>query len=419
MTVCYVTMGFPLDVETFACTDIRMLRAAGVDVMVSTLLAAPPNATQMLQDRGLAGLRVDYASPSAWWRGLRGALLHPRLLLSVLKLIVRHTWNHPRFLLASLALLPRAFDIALRLERLRVDVVHLFWGHYPALVLYLLRRRRPSIVRSMFLGAYDLVYAYGPSRIVACEADVLWTHARENIPTITALGVPPERINVVHRGVDLDVFRPAAKVRHRIVCAARLCHDKHVDDVLRAFAKVRTSWPDASLVILGDGPERSRLQNLSEQLRLGAAVEFRGHVPHHVVRDEMAVAECFTLMSRENTERLTNAIKEAMACKCVVVVTDSPGIDELITDGVDGFVIGHAAVDRAADLVDWAFTNVAGSSAVGQKAVERIQSGFNAARAMTTYRRRWSELVRTSAAQGRATSAPPSVWSPTSTTDMV
>jgi glycosyltransferase involved in cell wall biosynthesis len=271
----------------------------------------------------------------------------------------------------------------------------------------------------MFLGAYDLVYAYGPSRIVACEADILWTHARENMPAITALGVSPKRINVVHRGVDLEVFRPAAKVRHRIVCAARLCHDKHVDDVLHAFAKVRASWPDASLTILGDGPERSRLQNLSERLRLGAAVQFRGHVPHHVVRDEMAVAECFVLMSREDTERLTNAIKEAMACECVVIVTDSPGIDELITDGVDGFVIEHAAVDRAATLVDWAFNDVAGADAVRQKAVERIRSGFNAARAMTTYRQRWSDLVPASSAQGRATSEPSSVWSPTSTTDMV
>jgi glycosyltransferase involved in cell wall biosynthesis len=419
MKVCYVTMGFPLDVETFACTDVRMLRDAGVAVSVSTLLPAPRHAAEMLRDRGLSDLTIEYATFAAWWRGLSAALLNVSLSLSVARFVLRTTWRHPRFLLASFALLPRAFDIALQLERRPVDVVHLFWGHYPALVLYLLRRRQPSVVRSMFLGAYDLLYAYPPSREVACEADVLWTHARENVPVIAALGVAADRLAVVHRGVDLELFRPATKIPHRLVTACRLCREKHVDDVLHAFALVRRSHPDASLVVLGDGPERRHLEALAGALELGDAVRFLGHVPHHVVRDELATAECFVLMSREPTERLTNAIKEAMACECLVVVTDSPGIQELICDGVDGRVVPHAAIDRVAELVNDAFDNPLPSARLRRGAAQRIHEQFGAATAMAAYQRRWNELLGGPSSTGNARpSAAHLAWD-SSSTDMV
>jgi glycosyltransferase involved in cell wall biosynthesis len=419
MRVCYVTMGFPLDVETFACTDVRMLRAAGVDVTVCTMLRAAPDAERMLVDRGLAGLHVNYATLWAYLRGLWRMLLHPLLLVAVVSLILRQTWKQPRFLVASLVLLPRTFDIAILLDHQQVDVVHLFWGHYPALVLYLLQRRRSSVVSSMFLGAYDLVYGYGPSRIVARQADVVWTHAKENVPVIAGLGVAPDRVHVVHRGIDLDVFRAERKIAHRVVCAARLCFEKHVDDVLHAFAQVREMWPAASLVILGDGPERPRLETLCEALGIRDAVMFRGHVPHHVVRDEMAVAECFVLMSRENTERLTNAIKEAMACECVVVVTRSPGLDEMLTDGVDGFVIEPAAVDRAAQHLDWAFREADDARAVGRRAARRIKSGFDVVQAMAAYQRRWNELLQPDAGRHAPAAAARRLWSPSSSTNMV
>lgn len=393
MTVAYVTMGFPLDVETFACTDVRALRALGVEVTVSTLLPAAPHADRMLRHRGLSGLAVDHATVGSWLRGLARAVRHPRLLASAIWLIARYTWRRPVMLGVSLALLPRVFDVGFTLEQRRPDVVHLFWGHYPALVAFLLRRRHTPSVISMFLGAYDLVYRYGPSRVVARRADVVWTHAQENVPVITALGVAPERIAVVHRGVDLEVFTPAPKVSGRVVCAARLCRDKHVDDVIDAFAVLRTERPHASLVILGDGPERAALEQRCHQHGLAAAVRFTGHVPHHEVRDAFAVAECFVLMSREDTERLTNAVKEAMACGCVAIVTRSPGIDELMTDGDTGFVIAPGDVPAAVARLMWASAEPDAAARMGRAAAARIRDRFDVAHAMAAYLHRWQILA--------------------------
>jgi glycosyltransferase involved in cell wall biosynthesis len=396
MRVSYITMKFPAAAETFACTDIRTLVETGVEIDVHSMRFQPANAAALLTERGLPSLAVEYATPWHIWRGAFFALSHPRLLLDTCMWLTLATWRTPKFLAISLCLLPRSFDIVQRLEKEAPEVVHLFWGHYPSIVGYLVRRRLPDCVLSAFLGAYDLTYAYRPSALLARQADVVWTHAHENVPAIEALGVSRKRIEVAHRGVDLSRFQAAGtKVSKRIVCAARLCREKHVDHVVMAFAKVFDNHPDASLVIMGEGPERPALERLVARLKLERAVRFCGHVPHTAVRDEMARAEFFVLLSQEETERLTNATKEALACGCLCIVTRSAGIEELLTDGVHGFVLEHGDIDGAVDRIEWAIDNERDAAAIAAAGAEQVRTSFSVVASMQRYLRRWTSLVTT------------------------
>ena len=408
MRVSYITMKFPAAAETFACTDMRTLAEAGVAIDVHSMRFEPANGKAMLDERGLPALAVEYATPWHILRGTLFALAHPRLLLGICLWLAQATWRTPKFLAISLCLLPRSFDIVRRLEKTAPNVVHLFWGHYPSIVGYLVRRRLPDCVLSTFLGAYDLVYAYRPSALLAREADVVWTHAHDNVPAIEALGVPRERIAVAHRGVDVSQFQATGrKVSKAVVCAARLCREKHVDHVVLAFAKVFEKHPDASLVIMGEGPERPALEKLVVQLKLERAVRFCGHIPHEAVRDEMARAEFFVLMSQEETERLTNATKEALACGCLCIVTRSTGIEELVTDGVHGFVLEHGDVDGAAARIEWAIASPRDTAAIVAAGAKQIRTSFGAAASMQRYVQRWTSLL-SARRQGRAlVSSPP------------
>lgn len=395
MRVCYITMQFPTVYETFAANDIRTLRRQGVEVTVHSLRPAHPAAARLHDEYGLGELAVTHNTLASSLAGGMRALRRPASLLALVAWILARSWRRPDHLVRSLILLPRVFDIVDAIARERPDVVHLFWGHYPSLVGHLARRRVPDLVLSVFLGAYDLTWRYGGTPPVARAAQVVWTHARENVAAIEALGAAREKIQVTYRGVDLAAFPPLPeqKTARRIVSASRLIPAKAVGDVLRAFALVRTAWPDASLVLLGDGPERGRLEELAAELRLGESVVFRGHVPHEVVKAELVAAEVFLLMSRNESERLPNVVKEAMYARCLCVVAESPGLGELLRDGVHGYVVAQGDVEAAAERICQVFAGNLPGAEVAAAARRQIESHFDVERNMARYVERWQELA--------------------------
>ena len=409
MTVAYITMQFPAGAETFACTDIRILREQGAEVSVHAMRRERRGSAQMLAERGLGGLAVTYASMAGLARALAFAVRHPRTTARWAARMVRATWRQPRFLPITCWLAPRALDIAWTLERQRPDVVHLFWGHYPSLVGTLLPELLPGTVRSMFLGAYDLTCGYGPSVEAAREADVVFTHARANVTELVARGVPDARIALVHRGIDVARFRASGpRIAHRVACAGRLCREKRMDEVLRVCAGARREVPTVSVTVMGNGPERAQLRRLDR--RLGLGTRFLGHVPQAVVRNELAQADVFLHLSTEHTERLTNVVKEAMASGCICIVVRSPGIDELVQHGVDGFLVEPRDVAAAASRLTWALLHPAETKPMRLAAAARIRDAFDARVSMLAYRARWAEaLVRRST---RSAGAPQVAWRP-------
>ncbi len=398
LRVAYVSMQFPAPSETFAATDVRALIERGDAVTVFAM--RPPHAhhEQMLAERSLTNADVR---PMTWPRALRGLgliLTRPAWTASTLAWAVRWNRSEPRHLLSTVALMPSAFVIFDDLRRGRYDVLHLFWGHYPTMVGHLAHRFAPGVVRSVFLGAYDLVMEYGGSRPVARAADAVWTHARVNRPALQALGVPDETTHVGYRGVDvhrlasLREAEEAGRQAGSIVAVARLIASKGMDDVIRAFALVRDRLPQATLTLVGDGPERPALEALAGQLGVAGATQFVGHVAHDEVLRIMARTDVFVLLSTKPDERLPNAVKEAMALGCVCVVSRTPGIEELVDHGRTGFIVEPIEPERVATWIERA---VAGgdNENVRRDALAHVSVAFDAARTMAGYHQTWAALA--------------------------
>lgn len=388
-------MRFPVPAEAFASTDIRVLRDEGVSVSVHTMRAPQVRPSRLLGERRLSGLAVSQGTFARDLRGLATCLGRPALLARLLMWLLRVTWKRPAQLVASVALVPRSMGILSELEREPPDVVHLFWGHYPSIVGYLALTALPHSVLSVFLGAYDLTQRYGGTAWVARRAALVSTHARWNFPLIEALGVPRERIHLAYRGIDPDLFndKRGCKTRQRIVSAGRLDEDKGMHDVLLVFRQVLARWPDATLRILGEGEERARLERLSRSLGMDGAVRFRGHVPHQDVASELSTAEIFLHMSRD--ERLPNVVKEAMASRCLCVVTETQGIDELVVEGRHGFVVQRRSVEAAAARIDDVFSGRVDVTALLDAASQHIARHFNVMESMRSYRQRWTDALAT------------------------
>ena len=161
--------------------------------------------------------------------------------------------------------------------------------------------------------------------------------------------VPAERLALVPEGIDLELWQPcsddhvlaAADARREpltVLCVARQYPRKRVIDLLEAFALVRARLSDARLVIIGDGPEHSRLRQRLEELQLGEAVRLLGAVPDDAtVRQWYSRSSVFCLPSEQ--EGFGIVFLEAMASGLPVVSTTAAAIPEVVPDGQAGLLV--------------------------------------------------------------------------------
>ncbi|MFT5999600.1 MAG: N-acetyl-alpha-D-glucosaminyl L-malate synthase BshA [Neolewinella sp.] len=119
---------------------------------------------------------------------------------------------------------------------------------------------------------------------------------------------------------------------------------KRVDDVIYIFKIVNDEIP-SKLLLIGDGPERSRCEELSRKLGLSADIRFLGK--QDAVEELLAVSDLFLLPSASESFGL--AALEAMACQVPVISSDVGGIPEVNIDGETGFLSGVGMVDKMAE----------------------------------------------------------------------
>jgi glycosyltransferase involved in cell wall biosynthesis len=331
--VLLVTSAFPVPSEAFATVEANALQSAGVHLRVRGMRGPHGLRDKLLRANGLEDLDVTHSSIAAYLRGAGFVLRHPWMTLRAVAWTIWHGWRTPGLTFRCLLLFPRLLDIFRECQRRPPDVLHLYWGHYPAVVGFLAKRYLPQVHLSVCLYAFDLIYAFGPGLAISEEADSLWTLAECNVRQIRDLGVRNPRLLVQFHGLDLSEVPPASqlanKLRGKVVTIARLVKNKGVDDALRVFAAVFAHHDYMRLSIIGEGEERVALEQLARELKVDHAVTFMGAQVHSVVYEELAAADVMLLMTKNPSERLPNAAKEAMACRCVCVMAASPGIEEL------------------------------------------------------------------------------------------
>ncbi len=396
--IWYVFSRFPASTETFAGTDVRILRELGATVRALNLRFNRRSSPGLLRQWGLAGLDVDRVTIRGLLRGCWTMLIRPRLLAWLCGVILMDNWRRALQVLKSFLGLPRVFELHARLACDPPDVLHLFWGHYSSLLGLLAHRTHPNVVVTLFLGAYDLRTGYASSVRLARVGDGVFTHAVANRTLLTELGVPAEAIHVSYRGVDLRLFPVRdTDTGRRLATVGKLCAEKGMTEVLKVFAAVRREVPEAELAMVGDGPQRRELQRMTCSAGL-TGVRFAGHLPHGEVLEQLSRTDVLVFLSRKASECLPNVVKEAMAAGCACVVSRTWGIEELVTHGETGFVVEPTDVAGAARYVIMLLRDPTLRERMAKNARAHIERHFDVRRSMARYLAAWQRAASSTTA---------------------
>jgi glycosyltransferase involved in cell wall biosynthesis len=147
------------------------------------------------------------------------------------------------------------------------------------------------------------------------------------------------KTEVVYNGVNSNLFSPGGETSatHTVLSVGNLIPIKGHDLLLRAMAEIVTACPQVKLRIIGEGPERPRLEALSRELNLAGRVEFLGRRARTEVANEMRNCTVFALPSR--FEGLGCVYLEAMACGRPVIACRGQGIGDIVASGENGFLV--------------------------------------------------------------------------------
>jgi glycosyltransferase involved in cell wall biosynthesis len=189
-------------------------------------------------------------------------------------------------------------------------------------------------------SAYRNVRTRPYARQVVAETDRYLPATERARDALLLEGVTPARITICPPGIDLDRFalarepRPPKDGSHVILSAGRLVWEKGHQDVIRALALLRHRGRfDVNAVIVGDGPERGRLEALAADLGLADAVTFRAAVPYDEMPTLYARASCLVLASipvRFWEEQFGMVLAEALAGGLPIVCSTSGAIPEVV-----------------------------------------------------------------------------------------
>lgn len=255
------------------------------------------------------------------------------------------------------------------IRRLKVDVIH---SHTPFLMGRLgaavARRQGLPLVFTHHTMYHEYVHYVPGIRTIARR--VVLRHLARYCRRAQLVVAPTPQIQqfvaetyrlkgdvvAIPTGIDLDAFAradrgwlrrtygiaPEARV---LIFVGRLGREKNVDLLLDAFARVAAARDDVVLVMVGDGPERMRLQTAVEGLGLAGRVIFTGTLDKPRVIDAYAGSDVFFFASVTETQGLVTL--EAMAAGLPVAAVDAPGTRDMVRHGREGLLAERSAASLA------------------------------------------------------------------------
>ncbi len=206
---------------------------------------------------------------------------------------------------------------------------------------------------------FNIQYGYGDTRLSRGRAGLInlafrWMLSQADVVTVISTYLADVvrdygytgRVEIIPNSVDIKNFQNKKNVADpTVVTTSRLVHKNGIDILIRAIAEIKKDIPKIRCVLVGDGPERRRLEALTRELSLDENIKFVGDVSNEKIPAYLAAAHIFARPSR--FEGMGISFVEALAAGVPVIATSVGGIPDIIRDGETGL---FSNVDDPHDL---------------------------------------------------------------------
>ena len=236
--------------------------------------------------------------------------------------------------------------------RFQPDCVVSYWA-YPDGAAALRAARHLGVPGMVMVGGSDVLLltqqAAWRRRIldVLHDADAVITVGQDLKTRLVELGIAPEKVHLVPRGVDTELFKPGDRTLARrrlqipenarvLLWVGRMVEIKGLDVLLAAAERLYQHQLDLRIYLVGEGPLRSALERACKERQLNGAVSFVGPVLPEDLPDWYRAADYTVLPSR--SEGVPNVLRESLACGTPFVASRVGGIPELARDPANRLV---------------------------------------------------------------------------------
>lgn len=264
--------------------------------------------------------------------------------------------DHPAVVGGKVAFLPKGgsrcrflWRLRNHLRRGRFDVVHAFKSTESIYAAFAGKLAGVPVILGGHRGMYrDRGLVRLAHRLVRTVVDGWIVNAHAIADSLAnAIGARPEKLFVVHNGIeplefistlgaaeakqklDLEATRPV------VTMVARLHEGKNHAIFLKMAARILQQWPETCFLLVGDGPMRSSIESQISELALTDSVLLLGE--RASIADVLAATDVSVLTSQ--SEGLPNVLLESMCVGIPVVTTDYTGVEEVVTDEQEGYVV--------------------------------------------------------------------------------
>jgi glycosyltransferase involved in cell wall biosynthesis len=385
----YVVSRFPRATETFILQEVLAMSALGWPIE----LFAIRHEREAVVHAAARCLEPSVHYPSGWLAlasNVRLMARQPEMWARFLALTAVGNARSAGFLVKSLLVFPLAVAWAGQMQSLGVRHVHAHFGSYPALAA-LVAAGLQGIGFSFTAHAHDVFADNLMLAEKARRARFVVAISEFNRDRLSSLLAPDtaHRVRVIHCGVDTQAFafkpRRSAGRPHILLSVAALREYKGLDHLIRACALLRSSVPEQRFVcrIVGEGPERTALEQQIHASGLDDSVLLMGACEQRVVRELLADSDVFVLPSvvarNGYMDGIPVALMEAMASGVPVIASQLSGIPELVSDGETGLLVPSCRAQAIHDAIlrCWQEPAAAAERAVRARAVVEREYDVN------------------------------------------
>ncbi|MCK8823808.1 glycosyltransferase [Fuchsiella alkaliacetigena] len=236
-------------------------------------------------------------------------------------------------------------------------------------------------------------------KVFCNDSDLIFTPTKGMTDHLIEMGINT-KIEVIPTGIDFNKYSKleeenlelplqfAEQVENILLFVGRLGSEKNIDFLISSLEQTLSSRPRTKLLIVGDGPERESLVELTVELGIEDKVIFMGNLEHEQLIKLYKLADLFVFSSLVETQGIV--ILEAFAGQTPVVALEGTGVRDIITSGEDGFLLtpGDSSVFR--EQVERLLVNDELRARMGQNALQKAKE-YNisnlAEKVLASYRR--------------------------------